>query len=57
MRWYWQAILGVALAFAAVAIIDDSGNGPTANADEPAVTIAPAPVHRSQTKKVLCRLA
>ena len=51
MRWYWQAILGVALAFAAVAIIDDSGNGPTANADEPAVTIAPAPYTVVKLKK------
>ena len=51
LRWYWQAILGVALAFAAITIFDGSGDGPTASADKPAVTIASEPYTVVKAKK------
>ena len=41
LRWYWQAVLGVALAFAAIAIFDGSRYRVAASADKPTVTIAP----------------
>ena len=51
LRWYWQAILGVALAFAAIAIFDGSGDGSTVSADKPVVTIAPEPYTVVKAKK------
>ena len=51
LRWYWQAILGVALAFAAIAIFNGSGDGPAVSADKPAVTIAPEPYTVVKAKK------
>ena len=50
-RWYWQPILGVALAVAAIAIFGGSGHGPTVSADELAVTIAPEPYTVVKVKK------
>lgn len=50
-RWYCQAILAVALAVAAIAIFGGSGDGQTAIADEPAVTIAPEPYTVVKVKK------
>ena len=51
LRWYWQAILGIALAFAAIAIFDGSGDGPAVSVDKPAVTIAPEPYIVVKAKK------
>ena len=51
LRWYWQAILGVALAFAAIAIFDGSGDGSTVSADKPVVTIASEPYTVVRAKK------
>ena len=41
LRWYWQAILGIALAFMAITIFDGSGDGLAVSADKLAVAIAP----------------
>ena len=51
LRWYWQAILGVVLAFAAIAILDDSGDAPAVSADKPAIAIAPEPYTVVKAKK------
>ena len=51
LRWYWQVIIGIALAFAAITIFDGSGDGPTVSADKPTVTIAPEPYTVVKAKK------
>lgn len=51
MRWYWQVILGVAVAVVAIAILGGNGDQPTVSADEPAVTIAPTPYTVVKVKK------
>ena len=51
LRWYWWAILGVALAFAAITIFDSSGDGPAVSADKPTVTIASKPYTMVKAKK------
>ena len=51
LHWYWQAILGIALAFAAIAIFDGSGDGSAVSADKSAVAIAPEPYTVVKEKK------
>ena len=51
MRWYWQAILGIALVLAVITIFIGNGDGPAVSADKLAVTIAPEPYTVVKAKK------